>query len=133
MNEMVGLLEVAARVLREHPDAPAVTNVEVCHRSGHGLLVSLQLGYAAHLREITDAVASWALALDAAVQVVERKSYTEIAAYGVVDGQTVWVWDHLEPAQVVELLDRTGGSFEDGRMVFDPVALRGALAVRAVA
>src|SRR5688500_2434591 len=107
MNELVEMTELAARVLREHPEAPRVVNVSVGYASTKGgWLAERQLHGGSTTQQTVESVAGWALALDTVVSVIDHSSsgYVEISATATVDGRGVRAWDHLHGREIADLI-----------------------------
>ncbi|WP_199443848.1 hypothetical protein [Umezawaea beigongshangensis] len=101
MSALVERLEIAARVLGEHPGAPEVAFVRVDHSASFGPPVSMQLRT---LGCPVRAVATWALALGTSVQISELSSGWKLTATARVDGDDVEVWDCCGLAEIVRLI-----------------------------
>ncbi|WP_158842662.1 hypothetical protein [Saccharothrix deserti] len=118
MSALAELVELAARVLREHPDAPRVIDVSVSGYSPGEIRFQLPA------RSELGAVARWALALGTTVVITPHSTYYGITATALVsapgmDAVRVEVWDHLDLAQLITLaqvlglvVDARGGPVE---------------------
>lgn len=134
MNELTEMTELAARLLRAHPDAPAVEEISV-HVSQRARLVSFELAPEPKLRNSVLGIAAWAVALKTVVTVTDLRfmGACEIAADAVIDGRTVRVCNSLTPEHLGHLRALTGADFVDDKASFDPVALQTAFSATAVA
>ncbi|WNV83235.1 hypothetical protein [Umezawaea sp. Da 62-37] len=106
MSALVAMTELVARVLREHADLPAVSDVRIEHRR-----VSF---YVVGAEGKLPAMARWAHALQASVLVAPQFTTVEITAStvvevtGVAGGVTVEVWTHLGLADLLVLAREFG-------------------------
>lgn len=132
MNELIEVAELAARVLREHSEAPRVATVSVGHLRG-GWAAEFQLYGGPSTQQTVTAVAGWAAALGTTVSVIDHDSYVEISANATVDGRAVRAWDHLRGAEIVEFVLATGANVCGTSAEFTSAVLLGAFAAEAVA
>lgn len=106
MRALAVMAEMAARVLREHADMPAVCGVRIDDRR-----VSLQL---AGSKGKLPSIARWAQALQTSVVVTPCSTFVEITVSkpvdvaGVEGVTTVEVWTHLDLADLLLLAQRVG-------------------------
>ncbi|NKE59698.1 hypothetical protein FXN61_23960 [Lentzea sp. PSKA42] len=100
MSNLPELLKLAARVVRDHPDAPRVASVSVDYRG-----VRVQIG---SVHDSLRPIAKWAQALRTTVEITPHSNFYGATATKSVDvagvGETcVVVWTHLELAEILML------------------------------
>ena len=107
---------MAARVVRDHPDAPRVASVSVDYRG-----VRMQIG---SVPDSLRPIAQWAQALRTTVEITQHSNFYGATATKSVDvagvGETrVVVWTHLELDEILMLardlgvlVDASSGSVE---------------------
>lgn len=105
----VRLLQVATRVLEEHPEAPAPCGVQV-RDLFHGPSVEMQMPPVlvdVHVT-VVGQIAAWAVALGVPVTLVQRSDYVELSAVGQVEDCRVRAWDHLSPDDALAIVSAAG-------------------------
>ena len=134
MKELIEMTELAVRVLRSNPDAPAVDQVRVRGSHHTGQVLSFELVRELKLRDVVLAIAAWAVALDTTVTVVDLRTYgaVEIGAYTEIDGRKVRVTTALCQENLDLLMALTGAERGQETVSFNPVALQTMFSVTAV-